>query len=92
KIVLLTRCSVFKDQICILSYFVSPPRLSGDLNNVTHNLIFRQVFFENSFLRLMQHVYPALNSSKLFMLLNGASYNLSHILYTRQPKLIIYIF
>ncbi|WP_318628067.1 hypothetical protein, partial [Paenibacillus polymyxa] len=52
KIVLLTRCSVFKDQTYITSYFVSPPRLSGDLNNVTHNLIFRQAFFENLFFPL----------------------------------------
>ncbi|WP_235332579.1 hypothetical protein, partial [Paenibacillus polymyxa] len=29
----------------IFSHFVSPPRLSGDLNNVTYNLIFRQAFF-----------------------------------------------
>ncbi|MCP3797384.1 hypothetical protein, partial [Paenibacillus sp. CH40] len=46
KIILLTRCSVFKDQTCIMSYFVSPPHLSGDLINITHIRDLSQHFFK----------------------------------------------
>ncbi|MGG1669033.1 hypothetical protein ACIFOE_00005, partial [Paenibacillus sp. NRS-1783] len=67
--------------VLLLSCFVSPPRLSGDLNNVTHNFILRQAFFKkNYFHACLQHIYPAVNRSKLFMLLNGASYNLAYLL------------
>ncbi|KJD47199.1 hypothetical protein QD47_01350, partial [Paenibacillus terrae] len=43
--------------VLLLSYFVSPPRLSGDLNNVTHNLILRQAFFVKFIFMLVCNIF-----------------------------------
>ncbi|TKH34345.1 hypothetical protein C1I59_18685, partial [Paenibacillus polymyxa] len=60
KIILLTRCSVFKDQNFILSYFVSPPRLSGDLNNISRLPHLCNTFFSGEFFNQFYFVFVLL--------------------------------
>ncbi|WP_221786312.1 hypothetical protein, partial [Paenibacillus polymyxa] len=54
KINLLTRCSVFKDQAFIISYFVSSPHLSGDFYNISSLFEFCKSFFNSFFEQILQ--------------------------------------